>query len=237
MSSRPSDNPAASQEAVFRFLSDPRTHGLSEPVRRVDTAGAVVFLAGPDAYKVKRAVTFPFMDLATLEKRRSACEAEIAVNRASAPEVYLAALPITRSGERLAIGGEGEIVEWVTHMRRFDEKATLDHIAARDGLSNETIDKLTLAIRRSHARAPLQGCGALGPFARDLYRPERRRIRRAPRSFRPGESPAPDHRFATRFRGGAADPLETRGKRFHPPLSRRSAPGQHCHAQRRTDFV
>src|SRR5579863_10423215 len=143
-----------SQEAVFCFLADPRTHGSSEPVARVDTAGAVVFLAGSDAYKVKRAVKFPFMDLSTLDKRRLACEAEIAVNRPSAPGVYLSALPITRSGETLAIGGEGEVVEWVTHMRRFDENATLDRVATRDSLSNETIDTLTLAIRRSHARAP-----------------------------------------------------------------------------------
>jgi uncharacterized protein len=145
-----------SQEVVFRFLADPRTYGLREPVERVDTAAAVVFLAGPDAYKVKRAVTFPFMDLSTLDKRRTACEAEIAVNAADAPSVYLAALPITRSGERLAIGGEGEIVEWVVHMRRFDENATLDRIAAREGVSDAIIDKLTLAIRRSHARAPLR---------------------------------------------------------------------------------
>jgi hypothetical protein len=156
MSAPISDSPAGSQESVFRFLADPRTHGLSGPVARVDTAGAVVFLAGPDAYKVKRAVMFPFMDLSTLDKRRLACEAEIAVNRASAPGVYLAALPITRSGETFAIGGEGEIVEWVTHMRRFDENATLDRVATRDSLSNETIDRLTLAIRRSHARAPLR---------------------------------------------------------------------------------
>ena len=151
-----SDNPAGSQEAVFRFLADPRTHGLTGPVVRVDTAGAVVFLAGPDAYKVKRAVTFPFMDLSTLDKRRLACEAEIAVNRASAPGVYLAALPITRSGETFAIGGDGEVVEWVAHMRRFDENATLDRVAAQSGLSDETIDKLTLAVRRSHARAPIR---------------------------------------------------------------------------------
>ncbi len=156
MTSRMSDSPGASQEAVFQFLADPRTHGLSGPVARVDTAGAVVFLAGPDAYKDQRAVTFPFMDLSTLDKRRLACEAEIAVNRASAPDVYLAALPITRSGETFAIGGKGEVIEWVAHMRRFDENATLDRIAARDCLSNETIDKLTLAIRRSHARAPLR---------------------------------------------------------------------------------
>ncbi len=57
------------QEAVFRFLADPATYGLQTPVERVDTAGAVVFLAGADVYKVKRAVKFPFMDLSTLEKR------------------------------------------------------------------------------------------------------------------------------------------------------------------------
>jgi uncharacterized protein len=156
MSSRRFDDPDGSQEPIFRFLADPWTHGLSEPVARVDTAGAVVFLAGPDAYKVKRAVTFPFMDLSTLDKRRLACEAEIALNRASAPGIYLAALPITRSGETFAIGGNGDVVEWVAHMRRFDENATLDHVATRGALSDETIDKLTLAIRRSHARAPLR---------------------------------------------------------------------------------
>jgi len=147
-------DPAHSQEAVFSFLADPRTHGGVEPVVRVDTANAAVFLAGREAYKVKRAVKYPFMDLSTLEKRRAACEAEIAVNRDNAPGVYLGTLPIVREGESLRLGGEGEIVEWVVHMRRFDESATLDRIAEREGISPIVIDKLALAIRRSHARAP-----------------------------------------------------------------------------------
>src|SRR5260370_33379335 len=116
MTSPPSEPPPESQEAVFRFLADPKTHGLSEPVQRVDTANAVVFLAGADVYKLKRVVKFPFMDLSTLDKRRDACEAEIAVNRPLAPDIYLAALPIVRQGETFAIGGEGEIVEWAVHM-------------------------------------------------------------------------------------------------------------------------
>ncbi len=142
------------QAEVFRFLGIPRTHRLDEPVRRIDTANAVVFLAGPDAYKVKRAVKFPFMDLSTLDRRRAACEAEIAVNQDNAPGIYLEALPIVRRGGGLALGGEGEIVEWAVHMRRFDENATLDRAAARGQVSDEVIDKLALAIRRSHARAP-----------------------------------------------------------------------------------
>ena len=143
---------ARCQEAALRFLADPAAHRLNEPVKRVDTAGAVVFLAGPDVYKVKRAVAFPFMDLSTLEKRREACEAEIAVNRENAPGVYLDARPIVRTPAGLAIGGEGEAVEWVCHMRRFDENATLDRIAERDGLSDALIDKLARAVLRSAGR-------------------------------------------------------------------------------------
>jgi uncharacterized protein len=156
MTSPHSDTSPESQEAVLRFLADPKTHGLSEPVQRVDTANAVVFLAGADAYKLKRAVKFPFMDLSTLDKRRGACEAEIALNRPLAPDIYLAALPIVRHGEAFAIGGDGDVVEWAVHMRRFDENATLDHVADRGGLSDAIIDKLALAVRRSHDRAPLR---------------------------------------------------------------------------------
>jgi aminoglycoside phosphotransferase family enzyme/predicted kinase len=168
MTSLGSDDPDRSQEAVFRFLADPKTHGLSEPVQRVDTGNAVVFLAGTDVYKLKRAVKFPFMDLSTLDKRRDACEAEIVVNRPLAPDIYLAALPIVRHGETFAIGGDGEIVEWAVHMRRFDENATLDHVAHRGGVSDAVIDKLALVIRRMHARAPLRD-GAHAAHALETY--------------------------------------------------------------------
>ena len=149
-------DPAETQAEVFRFLGQPGTYGLEEPVKRVDTAGAVVFLAGADAYKVKRAVKFPFMDLSTLDRRRRACEAEIVVNRDNAPDIYLEALPIVRRGASLAIGGAGDPVEWGVHMRRFDETATLDRLADRGGLPDAVIDKLAQAVRRSHARAPLR---------------------------------------------------------------------------------
>jgi aminoglycoside phosphotransferase family enzyme len=58
------------QSEVFSFLNDPKTFGAAGSIRRIDTHGAVVFLVGDDAYKVKRAVRFPFMDFSTLEKRR-----------------------------------------------------------------------------------------------------------------------------------------------------------------------
>ena len=119
-----------------------------------------MFLAGDDAYKALRAIRLPFLDFSTLDKRRAACAAEIAANRDNAPGVYLEVTPIVRrGGGGLAIGGDGEVVEWATHMRRFDENATLDRVAERGALSPELIRDLAAAIRRSHDRAPL-GDGA-----------------------------------------------------------------------------
>ena len=231
------ESPAASQEAVFRFLADPRTHGLSEPVRRIDTAGAVVFLAGPDVYKVKRAVVFPFMDLSTLEKRRRACEAEIAVNRASAPGVYLAALPIARSGETLAIGGRGEAVEWVTHMRRFDENATLDRVAARSGVTDDMIDKLAIAIRRSHARAPLSDARRSVDALETYIEQNGAFFAERPDLFDAASRPEAHGRCAAGVGDRAAGPAQARRGRICPPLSRRSASAQHRPHRRGADAV
>jgi hypothetical protein len=49
------------QEAVFALLGDPSTHGGCA-VRRYDTHASAVFLTPDRAFKVKRAVRFPFLD-------------------------------------------------------------------------------------------------------------------------------------------------------------------------------
>ena len=53
-------------------------------------------IAGGRAIKVKRAARFPFLDYSTLEKRKQACETEIAVNVPYAPEIYRGVVAITR---------------------------------------------------------------------------------------------------------------------------------------------
>src|SRR5258707_7210368 len=72
------------QEPVLALLADPATHH-GAAVRRIDTHAASVFLAGDRAYKVKRAVRFPFLDYSTLEKREAACPAAPPVDIPVAP--------------------------------------------------------------------------------------------------------------------------------------------------------
>ncbi len=142
------------QEEVFAFLADPATHELREPVKRIDTHGAAVFLAGKDVYKVKRAISYPFMDFSTLEKRRFFCERELAINKANAPGLYLGVVPVCRDGARLKFGG-GDVIEWAVHLRRFDENRTLDKLAERGALDHEIIAKLAHAAVQSHKRAEI----------------------------------------------------------------------------------
>jgi hypothetical protein len=142
------------QQAVFDFLGAPATHGGAR-VARIDTHAASVFLAGARALKVKRAVRFPFLDYSTLEKRKAACQAELAVNRPFALEIYKRVLPITREPDgRLAIDGEGEPVEWAVEMGRFDETQTLDHLAAAGRIDATLADALGRAVAEAHARVP-----------------------------------------------------------------------------------
>src|SRR5881398_1453421 len=142
------------QEKVFAFLADQATHGGSA-VKRVDTHAASVFLTGERALKVKRAVRFPFLDYSTLAKRKAACEAELAVNRAFAPDIYRRVVAITREDGRLALGGAGEPAEWAVEMRRFDENATLDHLADCGKIDNALADALAHAVAAAHAKAPV----------------------------------------------------------------------------------
>lgn len=143
------------QAATIAFLSRPDTYGPGTgTVERIDTHGAVVFLAGERAYKLKRAVKFSYMDFSTPALRRRACEAELRLNRRTAAALYLEVRPVTRErGGSLALGGAGEAVDWVLVMLRFAEDALLDRMAERGALTTPLMIELAAAIARFHGEA------------------------------------------------------------------------------------
>ena len=148
-------NEADTQKAVLAWLAEPATHG-GALVKRIDTHAAVVFLAGAHALKVKRAVRFPFLDYSTLDRRREACAAELSINRPFAADIYLRTVPITRTpAGKLMLDGDGEVVEWAVEMRRFDENATLDHVATAARIDAGLADALGRAV--AAAQEAVQG--------------------------------------------------------------------------------
>ena len=146
---------SASQAGVLERLADPDLYpDRPDRVERIDTHTAHVFLAGDHAYKVKREVRYTFLDYSTLERRRLACEAEVRLNRRTAPALYLGVKPVTRDPSgRLALDGHGPPVEWLVVMRRFPDDALLDRIAAAGGLTTTLAVRLADAVAVFHARA------------------------------------------------------------------------------------
>ncbi|MGH6918753.1 MAG: AAA family ATPase, partial [Geminicoccaceae bacterium] len=94
------------------------------------------------------------LDFSTLERRKRALDAELRLNRRTAPMLYHRVIPVTRdAGGDLAIDGGGEPVEWLLEMRRFDQAALLDRIALRHALDPGTIDALAATLAAFHGEA------------------------------------------------------------------------------------
>src|SRR5213082_2346065 len=126
-----------SQDEVIAFLRRPASHGLVEgAVETVETHISIVFLAGDRAYKLKRAVKYPYLDFSTPELRRAACEAELTLNRRTAPQLYLEVRAIGRRRDgTVGWGGDGAPLDWVVMMRCFEQHQLLDEVARAGGLS------------------------------------------------------------------------------------------------------
>ena len=92
-----------------RALLEPSAypHGPSE-VRLVQTHISYVFLAGDVVYKTKKPVDFGFIEQLSVETRRRFCEAEVRLNRRTAPGLYRGTEPIrllrARVGPRRVLG-------------------------------------------------------------------------------------------------------------------------------------
>ena len=143
----------ADQTAVIEFLASPSTHGGAS-VNRVDTHTAIVFLVGARAYKLKRAVFFDYVDFSTCERRRAMCDAEVRLNRRTAPTLYRGVVPVTQGGDgSLALGGPNAPVDWVVEMNRFEQEALFDRLAAAGRLKAELMPPLAAAIAEFHTAA------------------------------------------------------------------------------------
>ncbi|TCR76717.1 bifunctional aminoglycoside phosphotransferase/ATP-binding protein [Rhizobium sp. BK376] len=143
------------QSATISFLDDvlSRTAG---PVETIETHISRIFLVGDRAYKLKRAVKLPYVDFSSAEIRLAACRKEVELNRKTAPGIYLGVRTITRERQGvLALDGQGQLLDALVEMQRFDQSQLLDHIAMSGGLTPSMMTSLAKSIARFHRGAPV----------------------------------------------------------------------------------
>lgn len=155
------------QAAIIDALSRPETYGV-ERVERHETHGSFVFLAGDLAFKLKKAVRFPYMDYSTLARRKAMCEAELAVNRRLAPELYVGVIPVVKDDDgRIRLGQMNEAdgaLDWLVVMRRFKRDALLEELRRQGELDAALMRDVARRVARFHQNAeaePMFG-GAAG---------------------------------------------------------------------------
>jgi len=143
------------QDTVIDFLSRPASYGLHDgEVERIETHCSIVFLAKDRAYKLKRAICYASLDYTTRASHRSACDAELVLNRRTAPELYLGVRSINRdTSGALTFDGPGPTLDHVVVMRRFAQSDLFDHMADDGRLTPELMRALGEAIARFHLAA------------------------------------------------------------------------------------
>ena len=151
---------ADNQQAATALLADSATHGIAGPVEVIETHISRIFLAGNRAYKLKRAVKLPYVDFSTPELRQATCMMEVELNSVTAPGLYLGVRRITREPDgRLVLDGDGELIDAVVEMERFDQSALFDRMALAGELTPELMTETTRMIVRFHRAAPVVHVG------------------------------------------------------------------------------
>ena len=137
-----------------KFLT--RADAYCPPVPEVacrETHMSQVFLAGDRVYKLKKPVSFPYLNFSTLVRREKACRAEVKLNRRLASDVYRGITPLVLSEQGFAIGGRGEIVDWLAVMKRLDDSQMLDNVIRERRLHRWQLDRLVEILLQFYRRA------------------------------------------------------------------------------------
>ncbi len=148
----------ARRRMVGDLLAELRERALatddSRAVRLVETNFSWVLL-GPEAYKIKKPLTLPFLDFSTYEAREEACRTEVRLNRRLAPCTYLGVVAVRRrSNGRFTFNAGGAVVDWAVRMVRLDDETRADVLLERDALTHAHVDAIAHALALFHARCP-----------------------------------------------------------------------------------
>jgi hypothetical protein len=123
-------------------------------VELVETHASLVFIAGERVFKLKRAVAYPYLDFSTADLRRRACQTELVLNRRTAPALYEEVLGLFQGPDgAVGFAPNGEALDWVVVMRRFDQALLFDALAETGRLDRHVMDQLADHIAQFHAAA------------------------------------------------------------------------------------
>ena len=129
-------------------------------VEAIETHMSWVFLTERHAYKLKKPVRTDFLDFGSIVARGRHCEAEVALNRPLAKDVYLGTVRLVANpAGALQLGGRGRLVDWLVKMRRLPAEVRLDVAIARGEVEWDRLRKALELITAFYVETPPVGIG------------------------------------------------------------------------------
>ena len=112
---------------IHTFLKSGAAWPDEPPPQCLETHASLVYLTRDRAWKLKKPVRLMHVDQVSLAARAQLCREELRLNRALSGDVYRGLTPLVRRADgSLALGGAGQIVDWLIESVRLPEKEMLD---------------------------------------------------------------------------------------------------------------
>lgn len=122
----------------------------------VETHISWVLLTDQYVYKIKKPVSFSFLDFSTLEKRHNLCLREVELNRRLTDDMYLGVVPVRKASTRLSIDSEeGEVIDYAVKMRRLPGDRQMDVMLRNGTVTHRHIEQLAQLLATFHRNATI----------------------------------------------------------------------------------
>ena len=144
---------------IEKLISTGILPGSPDNIKLVETHISWVLLSQQFVYKIKKPLTYSFLNFSTVEKRKFFCDREIELNRRLTTGIYLDVLPVVSEGERIFISDHdhagGEIIDYAIRMTRVDRNRQMDVMLMHKQVRESDIIRLAEKIALFHKSAKI----------------------------------------------------------------------------------
>ena len=144
------------QEQINSLLLEGGFPEVSAERELIETHISWVFICHRFVYKIKKPITYSFLDFSTLEKRKEYCKREIELNKRLTDGIYLDVVPIHKLNDHYKIGGNtGTVIDYAVRMLKMDRTKQMDRLLVQNKVTKSHIRNLAKKIAVFHGNTDI----------------------------------------------------------------------------------
>lgn len=153
-------NDTDSLQSKVDFLKRPATYGDTKSVEPIETHMSWVFLTDQYVYKLKKPVSYEFLDFRSVEARHQFCLEEVSINKPLGGDTYLTVVPLMLSQGALNLNGKGKVVDWLVKMKRLPRENMLHNSILQESIRYDWVQQAAEMLTEFYLQSPPAGIDA-----------------------------------------------------------------------------